>query len=165
MKDVPQNKEIKNPVWVKMSYGSREMFGQWFTIVFGSAMIFFYKQVLGLESLYVTIGFIIWSIWNAVNDPLIGWIVEKVTFPWEKTKGFRRFPLILIGAIPFMFANLMIYYASDLWSQWQIFLWMLLSLFLFDLFYSIFEVNATSYSQLNFRDYKSGEVPSYSEPF
>lgn len=129
-----QINEVKNPFWVKASYGSREMFGQWFTIVFGSAMIFFYKQTLGLEAIYVTVGFIIWSIWNAVNDPLIGYLVEKITFPWEKTLGFRRFPLILIGAIPFMFANLMIYYASEVWAQWQIFLWMLLSLFLFDLF-------------------------------
>ena len=86
-----------NPWYIKMSYGSREMFGQWITGIFGAAGIFFYRQVIGLTGLPLTLAFVLWSIYNAVNDPLVGYLMEKINFPWEKKKGLRRFPWIVIG--------------------------------------------------------------------
>ncbi|MHA1796285.1 MAG: MFS transporter [Promethearchaeota archaeon] len=148
----------ENPWYIKASYGSREMFGQWITIVFGSFGIFFYKQVIGLDVGLTTAAFIIWSIWNAVNDPLTGYLMEKLHMPWEKKKGFRRFPWIVLGAIPWLFSYLMIYLVPLNWDpvidRWKIFIWLLVSLCLYDLFYTLYDVNAISLYPIKFQSQK-----------
>ncbi|MHA2183902.1 MAG: MFS transporter, partial [Promethearchaeota archaeon] len=73
-----------------MSYGSRELFGQWISAAFGFSVLFFYKQVIGLNAFYVALAYVIYSLWNAFNDPLIGWLMEKLHMPWERKWGMRR---------------------------------------------------------------------------
>ena len=34
----------------------------------------FYFAVVGLNVILITLGFIIWSIWNSLNDPFIGYL-------------------------------------------------------------------------------------------
>jgi len=143
-----------NPWYIKMSYGSREMFGQWITGIFGAAGIFFYRQVIGLTGLPLTMAFVLWSIYNAVNDPLVGYLMEKINFPWEKKMGLRRFPWIVIGAIPWLFSYLAIYLVPHSWTpethKWALFAWLLISLCLYDTFYTIFDVSAISLFPVKF---------------
>ena len=101
----------QNKKRIMASYGSREMFGQFITAAFGFNVLFFYETVIGLQAIYIMIAFVIYSLWNAFNDPLIGYIMEKIKYrmPWEKKWGYRRVPWMLIGAIPWLFSYLLIY--------------------------------------------------------
>ena len=53
----------------------------------------FYFAVVGLSMLEIWIGFILWGLWNMVNDPLLGALSERTK---QKGKlGKRKFYLII----------------------------------------------------------------------
>ncbi len=139
--------------WIHVSFGARDMFTQWHTAAFGMYTIFFYESIIGLPSEYAIAAFLIFAIWNAVNDPLMGYFVEKYIMPWEKKWGFRRFPWIIIGAVTFIFSYLIIFLVPFDWfgtealveaNKWKIFAWYVFSLLLYDTTYTIFDINACS---------------------
>ncbi len=145
----------ENSRLIRASFGSREMFSQWFTSAFGLYTFFFYESVIGLPSELALAAFLIFSVWNAVNDPLVGYLMEKIKMPWQRKSGLHRFPWILIGGIPFIFAYLFIFLVPLSWhppqDTWKIFAWYVGSLLLFDTFFTLYEVNATSLFPVKFR--------------
>jgi GPH family glycoside/pentoside/hexuronide:cation symporter len=129
------------------SFGTHQFFGQWFTGPFGLYAFFFYESIIGLSSGIIAIAFILYATWNAINDPLWGYLLHHIKLPWDKRIG-RRFPWIIIGAIPFLFSYLMIFMVplnlSPPNDQWIIFLWLIISIFLFDTTFTIWNVSVTS---------------------
>ncbi len=139
--------------WTHISFGARDMFSQWHTAAFGLYTIFFYESVIGLSSGYAIAAFLIFAIWNAVNDPLMGYLMEKYIMPWEKKWGFRRFPWIIIGSVAFIFSYLIIFLVPTGWfgttslvatNKWKIFAWYVISLLLYDTTFTIFDINSQS---------------------
>lgn len=141
---------------IMASYGSRELFGQWITAAFGFYVFFFYENVIKLPVTLAALAFTLYSIWNAVNDPFIGWLMEKIHMPWEK-KGFKRFPWMIIGAVPWLISYLLIFFVPTAWSanpignQWLIFGWFLGTLFLYDTLLTLYDVNVISLFPDKFR--------------
>lgn len=141
------------------SYGSRELFGQWVGAAFGFSVFFFYENVIGLSSAITAMAYVLYSIWNAVNDPFIGWLLEKIHPPWQK-KGYKRFPWMIIGVVPYLLSFLLIYLVPTDWygtpeivaeHQWLIFSWYLLSLCIYDTFLTLYDVNVVSVYPDKFR--------------
>ena len=134
---------------IMASYGSRELFGQWITAAFGFYVFFFYENVIQLPVALAALAFTLYSVWNAVNDPFIGWLMEKIHMPWEK-KGFKRFPWMIIGAIPWLISFFLIFsvplawYADPITNQWLIFGWFLGTLMLYDTLLTLYDVNVIS---------------------
>ena len=97
-------KEVReNSVPIMLSYGAYQTFAQWITCAFGLYVFFFYEVEIGLNVGIAAVALIIYSIWNAVNDPLIGYFLERFHMPWEKRWG-KRFPWVFLGAIPGLFS-------------------------------------------------------------
>jgi len=156
--ELERKETYKNSKLIMASYGSRELFGQWITAAFGFTVFFFYEQVIGLESWIAMLAFVLYSIWNAINDPLVGYIMERVHMPWEKKWGIRRFPWMIIGVIPWLFSFVLIFMVpSGLFTvggvrdanlvaqnQWLIFGWYLGTLCLYDTLLTIYDVNVIS---------------------
>lgn len=114
---------------------------------FFSFLIFtYYYVVVGLSVNYLVVGFIIWSIWNAINDPLLGAISDKTT-----TKIGKRKPWIIAGLIPFCIL-LVLVWTPPLGSQELILVYFLVSVMLFDLFYTMFSLNQVSLFPEMFQD-------------
>ena len=86
MVEIEEREVYLNPKKIHASYGSRELFGQWIAAAFGFTVFFFYEVVIGLNTLIAAFAFILYTIWNAVNDPLIGYLMERLAYrmPWEK---------------------------------------------------------------------------------
>ena len=142
-KEIYQNSKL-----VMASYGSRELFGQWITGAFGFTVFFYYEVVVGLDVILAATAFIIYQVWNSINDPLAGYMMEHVYFPWEKKTGFRRMPFIIVCGILWLFSYLAIFLGptglDPVADKWQIFSWFAVSLCLFDLVGTLFDVNVVS---------------------
>ena len=145
----------ENSRLIHASFGSREMFSQWFTSAFGLYTFFYYESVIGLPSQLALVAFLIFSAWNAINDPLAGYLMEKIKMPWQRKRQMHRFPWILIGGIPFIVCYLVIFLVPLSWhppnDTWKIFAWYVGSLVLFDTFFTIYDINAVSLFPVKFR--------------
>ena len=97
----------------------------------GSWLLTFYTIYAGLSLIEFGILFMIYGIWNAVNDPLIGYYMDKL-----KPKKGRRVPWIIYGTIPMTLGFIFLWWVpfSD---KNLVFVYGLFMLFLFDTGFTI----------------------------
>ncbi len=149
--------KYENSRWIMASYGAREGFSQWITSAFGFYTVIFYETVIGLDQVLAIVAFLIFSVWNAVNDPLIGFLIERFPGRLYRKKGFKRFPWVVSMALPWLIAYFSIYFVPFSWAQnpttykWAIFAWYTISLVLFDTFFSMMDINSSSLFPEKFR--------------
>jgi len=108
-------------------------------------LVFYYYEVeLGLATALVGLSFVIFAIWNMVNDPLVGFITDKPK-KWSKKYGLRA-PWILFGGFLQIAAFFFLFYipfdVSDAKTNpWPLFLYMVIVTCIWDTFFSIFMTN------------------------
>ncbi|TFG15729.1 MAG: MFS transporter [Promethearchaeota archaeon] len=121
-------------------------------MAFSAFAFFFYEAEVGLNIVLVGIAFVIYAVWNAVNDPLIGYLTNR---PFKFTKRWgRRFPWILIGGLLWTISYFLLFAPPDIdpvAGEWILFGWLVFALCLFDTFCSLFWVNYTSLTPDKFR--------------
>ncbi|MHA2094016.1 MAG: MFS transporter, partial [Candidatus Hodarchaeales archaeon] len=112
----------------------------------------FYETEVQLASWLTAIALIIYSIYNAINDPLIGYLTEKRTTRFSRRFG-RRFPWIIGGSLVWVFTFILIFAIPDFVQNDQtlLFIWMIVTTCLFDTFYSLWDVNYQSIFPDKFR--------------
>ena len=100
------------PFWLKLLYGS----GDWGISGIGMMRSIFYAlyltDVVGIEPRLASIGALIGIIWDAVNDPLIGMISDRMQTRWG-----RRRPFLLWFAFPFGLSFVILWSAPNWESQ------------------------------------------------
>ena len=135
------------------SYAMGKFIAEFLTGAFGSIVFMFYETEVGLAAGYAALATILYSIWNAVNDPVIGYITNKGA-PFAKRLG-RRFPWIIIGLILCSISFILIFSVPTRWDARTqplfVFLWMVLTICLYDGVYSLWEVNYQSIYPDKFR--------------
>ncbi|MBN1401927.1 MAG: MFS transporter, partial [Anaerolineae bacterium] len=87
-------------------YGS----GDWGMATFGTVRQIFYAifltDVVGLEPRLASLAALVGVIWDAINDPLVGTLSDKISTRWG-----RRRPFLLFFAVPFGLAFLLLWWA------------------------------------------------------
>ena len=148
MKKKQREQKYENKRIIMASFGVNQFFGQWITGPFGLFVFFFFKQEIGLNVYFAMTAMVIYSVWNAINDPLIGYLVEKIKMPWERKYGMKRFPWVIIGGIPWLFSYVLVYMVPLNWDpkvdpayNWPVFAWYTLTACLFDFLFSLWNVN------------------------
>ncbi len=144
--------KISHSKWNMFSYGWGKALNEFFAMAFGAFGFFFYETEIGLDVWLTSTGYIIFAIWNAINDPLAGYLTNR---PFRFTKKWgRRFPWILIGGIPWMLSYILIFTPPNVNPQSQgllIFSWLVISTCLFDTFNSVWWIGFSSLFPDKFR--------------
>jgi len=134
------------------SYGFGKFLTEFMEMAFTVWLYFFYVETIGVDSLIVGLAVVVYAIWNAVNDPLVGYLTNK---PFKFTKKWgRRFPWIMIGGLAYILSYILIFTPPDVDPQsgaWIFFIWFVISTAIFDTFNSIFFVNFASLFPDKFR--------------
>ncbi len=115
------------PLWLKLLYGS----GDWGISSIGMMRSIFYAiyltDVVGLEPRLASFGALVGIIWDAVNDPIIGVLSDRLHTRWG-----RRRPFLLWFAIPFGMSFILLWSAPDWDSQAALLTYVTLSFMLAD---------------------------------
>lgn len=97
---------------IKLLYGS----GDWGISSIGMMRSIFYAiyltDVVGIEPRLASIGALVGIVWDAINDPLIGMLSDRI-----KSKYGRRRPFLLWFAFPFGLSFVMLWSAPNWESQ------------------------------------------------
>jgi GPH family glycoside/pentoside/hexuronide:cation symporter len=138
---------------IMASFGVGRFLAEALTGAFGSLVFKYYETEVGMSGWWVALAIGLYSLWNAVNDPLIGWFTAK---PTRLSARFgRRFPWIVSCALASL-GSFYLVFAFPAWagpaaSVGLLFVLLMLSTFLFDALYSAWEVNYQSVFPDRFR--------------
>ena len=136
------------------SYGMGKFLAEFLTGGFAALVFKYYETELGLSAGLVAAGVIVYSLWNAVNDPLIGYLTARPT-PWASRLG-RRFPWIVAGTILCALSFVLIFSPPPSLAGGAhpglLFGWLVFSVCLYDGLYSVWELNYQSVFPDRFRD-------------
>lgn len=131
--------EIQHPKKIMASYGVGNIVSEILAAVLAVMLFAFYETEIGLSSALTGIALIIFAIWDATNDPIVGYFSDR-PFSFTKKRG-RRFPWIIGAFIPMLFFFVLMFYPPLGANQWVIFIWLIVTTCVFDTFESFFVVN------------------------
>ncbi|MBT9311282.1 MFS transporter [Leptothoe kymatousa] len=81
-------------------------------------LLFFLTEVVGLSATQAGAVLLIGRVWDAVNDPVIGWLSDRTRSRWG-----RRYPWLVLGALPLGFFTFMLWLVPPLQSQTSLFIY------------------------------------------
>lgn len=98
--------------WTKFVYGT----GDWGTAGYGTLRQVFYAifltDVVGLEPRLASVAALVGIVWDAINDPLVGMLSDRVRTRWG-----RRRPFLLWFSIPYGLSFLLLWWAPPFYGQ------------------------------------------------
>ena len=105
-------KEKHLSLWTKLAFGS----GDWSSASFGTLRQVFYAifltDVVRLEPRLASFAALAGILWDAINDPLVGMLSDRV-----KTRWGRRRPFLLFFSIPYALAFLVLWWVPPFENQ------------------------------------------------
>ena len=125
-------KPIKLSLSYKVVWGIAALGTATISGTFGALQPIFYQDYLGLEARWIGIAAAIYAIWNAVNDPLFGYITDNT-----RSRHGRRIPYMRFTAPFLALTFILVWFAPPQAGQQALFWWMLITMLLYDTAYTI----------------------------
>ncbi len=100
--------------------------------IYGGLLTIFYQDYLGLSARWIGIAATIYAVWNALNDPLFGYITDNT-----RSRRGRRIPYMRFTAPFLAFTFILVWFAPPQAGQQTLFWWMLITMLLYDTCYTI----------------------------
>ncbi len=124
----------------KLSYGLGELSGSLPSNILVFFFLFFLTDVAGVQPGLAGLVILMGKVWDAINDPLIGWLSDRTHSPLG-----RRYPWMLYGAIPLGISCALLWVILPTQNQHLLFIYYSAIVFLF---YLAFTVVLLPYSAL-----------------
>jgi len=102
----------------------------------------FYYAVVKINIMWISLGFIIWSIWNSFNDTIIGYLSDRTHSKWG-----RRFPWIMFSLFPIALIMILLFTPPTTWGIDNVFanfIYFLFIIIIFELFFTMYDINFTA---------------------
>ena len=126
-----------------LSFGMGPFTNQILYLVYNYLIFYYYEVELGLSTALVGLSFIIYAVWNMVNDPILGFFTDKPR-KWSSKYGLR-FPWIMFGGALQIICLFFVFWIPDVGdpksNPWPLFWYMVIITCLLDTFFSIFHSN------------------------
>jgi GPH family glycoside/pentoside/hexuronide:cation symporter len=116
----------------KLAWGVAALGNSLISGIFGALLPIFYQDYLGLAARWIGLASAIYAIWNAVNDPLFGYITDST-----RSRLGRRIPYMRYTAPFLALTFILVWFAPPQAGEQALFLWMLVSMLLYDTCYTI----------------------------
>lgn len=137
---IPEISPEKLSIKTKIIYALGNWGNTTTTTIFGFFFSFFLTDVARLKPLYVAPILLIGGVWDAINDPLIGVLVDRVRSRWG-----RRRPFFLFGAFPYGLFFAMLWWVPGWTNQLALAFYYTVAYLLYD---TAFTVVSVPYSAL-----------------
>ena len=154
-----EESEIDLSEWEQASFKKTLSYSFGFLLVFYiltqfNIYVFYYYEVeIGMPIMHLGLAFIIFAVWNMINDPLLGYLTDR-PFRWTRKWGMR-FPWILIGGIAFLICWFFLFSAPesliDQADPWPIFWYFVIVSCALDTFYSLYTTHINAGFTTHFR--------------
>ncbi len=144
MEEKKRFSKLKVPLKFNLAYATGEITDAVAYQGFSFLIFTFYYAVMGLKVEHVMLIYILWSIYNAFNDPILGGLSDKTRT--KKLGGGRRKPWLIAAWVPLsmiMFFLFTPFVAPNTNSVW-VAIYFFFIICIFDTIYTAFSLNRTS---------------------
>lgn len=115
------------PFSVKFAYGAGELAAAVPSSLSAFFVLYFFTDVAGLTPVLAGSVLMFGRLWDAINDPLVGWLSDRTESPLG-----RRYPWMLAGVVPLSICFVLLWTVPPVSTQWGLFsYYAILSLFAF----------------------------------
>jgi len=97
------------PVGEKIGYGLGDTASNFYWKLFENFQLYFYTEIFGITAVAAGWMFLVTKIWDAFNDPMIGFLADRTRTAWGR---FR--PYLIWMSIPFALTGMLAFYTPDL---------------------------------------------------
>lgn len=101
---------------VRMAYGIGELTAAMPASLSAFFLLYFFTTVAGLSPGLAGGILLLGRLWDGINDPVIGWLSDHTRSPLG-----RRYPWMLLGAIPLAACSTLLWYVPPVDGQWLLF--------------------------------------------
>jgi glycoside/pentoside/hexuronide:cation symporter, GPH family len=140
----------KLPLRVKIGFGIGDLGGNLFFTAMGFYSLIYLTDTVGLAAAVAGAAILIGKFWDAITDPMMGFISDRTRSRWG-----RRRPYFLFGAIPLLLSMWYFFSAPDYKNmQTAGFVWAALSLCLLNTAYTVVNIPYGSLTPELTKDFK-----------
>jgi GPH family glycoside/pentoside/hexuronide:cation symporter len=132
----------------KLSYGIGDVANGLAVASIGFWLLFYLTDVTGLSPWLAGMAIMIGRAWDAVTDPVMGWITDRTTSRWGK-----RRPYLLFGAFTYGLAFFSLWIVPSFESEWLRFLYVTIAFIFFNTALTVVFVPYTSLTAAITDDY------------
>lgn len=137
----------KVPLITKIAFGSGDLGTAITAGILGFFRLIFMTDVAGLNPATAGTILLIGRVWDAINDPIIGTISDRLNTRWG-----RRRPMFLLGALPLALSFVLLFIVPPFDANGKFWYYVVVSFF-FDTFYTIVNTPYTALTPELTRDY------------
>ncbi len=106
---VESSGEQRLSVGEKVGYGLGDTASNFYWKLFENFQLYFYTDVFGISAAAAGTMFLVTKMWDAINDPMVGYISDRTKTAWGR---FR--PYLIWMSIPFAVTGMLTFYTPDL---------------------------------------------------
>jgi len=111
-------------------------------VLIHNAYIKYYSDVIGLDVKLVGWIYLIFGIWNAINDPMLGVFIDR----WRYSPQRGKYVYFMRVTAPLaIFSSFAMLFAQPTWNEWLVFALFLVLLFIFDTAQTAYSISHANY--------------------